>query len=251
MTSGMADLLYPQACLGCRRLTAGGICRGCLEDAPSLDKVGAICGFCGSPRPRGNHQCRDCVGRGLSFDMARQVFIFTGIIRRAVHRLKYKGESGLAEALAVPLADLVRRVGATSITWVPRSEARVRDKGFDHARLLAEAVASEIGIPAAGLIARARETPPQVDLEPEARRANLSGAFDCRLPAPDHPVVIDDVFTTGATASEAARALKEAGARTVVCLALARTVPGRLTLPADSGRTYNRDGLPPGSVVAG
>ncbi len=75
------------------------------------------------------------------------------------------------------------------------------------------------------LLVRARETRPQVGLEPGVRRKNVEGAFECLGVPPPKVLVIDDVFTTGATASEAARALKAAGARHVTVLCLARALP--------------------------
>jgi predicted amidophosphoribosyltransferase len=109
-------------------------------------------------------------------------------------------------------------------TWVPATAGRLRDRGFDHGRLLAEGVARALGWPVEPLLERVRDAPAQVTLERQARRRNLEGAFAAAGPVPALVVVVDDVYTTGATASEAARALKAGGAEWVAVLGVARAL---------------------------
>jgi predicted amidophosphoribosyltransferase len=99
----------------------------------------------------------------------------------------------------------------------------VRRTGTDHGRVLAETVAGALNRPAVRMVERVRVTQPQIKLDPEARRANLEGAFRASLCSPAEVLVVDDVFTTGSTASEVARALKKAGAQRVVVLSVARS----------------------------
>ena len=172
----------------------------------------------------------------VAFDRACQAVVFGQVARSAIHRLKYRGERSLAEALGALVVELVRgpcgmELGLSPAaprpfvaTWVPTTAGRLRDRGYDHGRLLAECVARALGWPAAPLLARVRDTPAQARLETHARRRNLEGAFAAAGPLPPQVVVIDDVYTTGATASEAARALKAGGAERVVVLGLARAV---------------------------
>ncbi|MGH9266759.1 MAG: double zinc ribbon domain-containing protein, partial [Acidimicrobiales bacterium] len=225
---GLADLLYPEACVGCGRPARGGLCLACLE---GLDRLGPrVCRRCGAPMVVDVAECRECRARGFRFDLARQAVGFDATVRAAVLRLKYRGEWALVEALALLLAEVAFAAAgppAGAVTWVPSGARRLRERGFDHARLLAEAAARRLGTPAGALLARERETRAQVGLPRALRRKNLVGAFGCRLPPPPHVIVVDDVFTTGATACEAARALKAAGAEHVVCLAVARSLPSR------------------------
>jgi competence protein ComFC len=216
----VADLLYPESCIGCGRLARGGLCRRCLSIAAR--SPAGVCNRCGAGAAADVPHCKECRGREFSFDRARQCAQFTSTARLAILRLKYRGQLGLAEVLALPMADMASVLQPQVVTWVPTSNRRVRERGFDHAQLLAEAVARQLDVFCSGMIERVRETPPQVGLDPAIRRTNLVGAFACRLPAPDRVLVIDDVFTTGASASEAARALKAAGAREVDSLAFAR-----------------------------
>lgn len=224
----LADLLFPEVCLSCRRLARGGLCRTCIGSARVIGP--ARCGRCGAPTPTPPvAPCRECRGRGFAFDLAAQQFGFVGVVREAVVRLKYRGERALADVLAGSLAQLGGAVQdlPAAATWIPASRSRLADRGIDHGRLLTERTATLLGLSTAELLVRVREAPPQVGLEPAARRQNLEDAFSSRIPSPDEVLVIDDVFTTGATASEAARALKAAGARRVVVLAVARTLTGR------------------------
>ena len=219
---GLADLLCPERCVGCSRTARGGLCRTCLERLPRLGPVG--CAFCGRPCGRPVARCRDCRGRELHFDIARQAVAFSPTVRKAVHRFKYSGCSPLAE----PLAGLVGEVaacagGAGAVTWVTPSADRVRRTGTDHGRVLAQTVAGSLQLPAVRMVERVRRTQPQMKLNPQARRANLEGAFRARLCPPADVLVVDDVFTTGSTASEVARALKKAGAQRVVVLSVARS----------------------------
>ena len=220
----VADLLYPESCIGCGRLTRGGLCIRCLSKA--TPPPGGICNRCGAPAAADIPHCAECRSRDFSFDRARQCARFTSIARLAVLQLKYRGRLGLAEVLALAMAEVARDLQPKVITWVPSSPRRTRERGFDHAQLLASALADRLGVFCSEMIERVRETPPQVGLDPAIRRTNLVGAFACRLPAPERILVVDDVLTTGASASEAARALKAAGATQVDALAFARALGG-------------------------
>lgn len=228
---GLEDLLCPERCAGCDRMARGGLCRECLD---ALTRLGPeVCALCGRPSRRPVVRCRDCEGRELHFDLARQTVGFNPVLRETVHRFKYSGCRSLGE----PLAELiVERIGcagnAGAVTWIPPDADRARRSGTDHGRVLAELVAGTLGRPAVAMLGRVRRTSPQMKLDPAARRTNLAGAFRASLCPPAEVLVVDDVFTTGSTASEAARALKKAGARRVVVISAARSYapdPGAYT----------------------
>jgi ComF family protein len=158
--------------------------------------------------------------------------VYTGTLREIVHALKYQRRTSLARPLA---AFLLERCGAVLeeadvVVPVPLHHSRQRQRGFNQAELLARA----LPLPCANLLERVRATPSQTDLPAEKRRANVRGAFRLKreqshAPAPGRrppliPVLIDDVATTGATLSECARVLKEAGASEVRAVTIARAL---------------------------
>jgi predicted amidophosphoribosyltransferase len=151
-------------------------------------------------------------------------FAYEGVAREVVARLKYRDARSAAGWLADAIVTRLRLVtsdGFDVVTWAPASVARVRAHGVDHASLLARAVAGALDLPASALLAR-RPGPAQTGASWTARRRgpDLSPR---REVAGANVLVVDDVATTGATATAAARALRSAGATGVVFATAART----------------------------
>ncbi|MGH2810838.1 MAG: ComF family protein, partial [Actinomycetota bacterium] len=170
----LADLLYPENCAGCGIPARGGLCRPCLDAVARID--GPACGFCGYPIAAPARTCGQCRGRGFAFDRSVQAADFTGALRRAVHRYKYEGVTGLAGSLALLAREAALRLdaGEAVVTWIPASETRVIRRGVDHGALLAQRLGTLLEADVRGLIRRVRETPPQMALEPAERRTNLA-----------------------------------------------------------------------------
>jgi len=149
----------------------------------------------------------------------------------------------MVEALADgPAADLHPQT-VDVVCAVPLHESRLRERGFNQSEALAEAVGGSIGKPLRPLLARTRPTLPQVDLPAESRPANVRGAFEARLEEViegQRVLLIDDLFTTGATLVECARMLRRAGAEEVRIFALARPVPA-WRLAAAEARAISRE----------
>jgi predicted amidophosphoribosyltransferase len=146
-------------------------------------------------------------------------------------------------ALGPPPADVV--------TWVPLAPRRRAERGFDQAHVLAKALARQLGLPAAVYVRRVRATTPQARRAREQRFAAMAGAFaplGRGRPAPPTVLLVDDVLTTGATASACAAALVDAGARTVHLLTACRSFSDRPSSPRGSrhpdGGAYTRDRAP-------
>ena len=178
-------------------------------------------------------RCRECPPDPVSW--ARAPFLYAGAARKALLRLKFSGWRSVAEALGSAMA-AVNRFGTDAVTWVPLGTRRRAERGYDQARALARAAASELDLPVARLLVRRTETLPQAAKGARERRAAMRGAF--RVAARDPPrrvLLVDDVLTTGATAAECARVLRAAGVREVGLLAAARALRG--SLPA---RCYTR-----------
>jgi ComF family protein len=153
---------------------------------------------------------------------------YAGVARRLVHALKFRGHDILAAPAGALMAATARDRGLDrgpgAIVPVPSTTRRNRDRGYDPGALLAEEVARQLGRPFCRLLSRVREAPPQSTLPAAKRRRNVHGAFRSSPSARGaHLLLVDDVMTTGATAFEAARTLRAAGASRVDLLVLART----------------------------
>lgn len=152
----------------------------------------------------------------------RAAGVHAGPLRAAIRRLKYGGESGLAEDLGVLVAlelarDLARGVAVDAVVPVPLHRSRAATRGYDQAFLLARAVAAHTGLPLRPALHRIRGGRPQVELDRVARAANIRGAFVGEAGALRslRVALVDDVATTGATLMDAAAAARAAGARAV------------------------------------
>lgn len=237
--TAFVDLLFPPFCPLCRaRLDEGRrdpLCGSCWDRLERLSPP--YCRICGRPLPtfdRGGppeaSPCEPCRRRRPRFSYARAAALYGERVREAVRALKYEGKT----ALARPLGDLMAEAGSTMLVVnavdclvpVPLHPSREAERGFNQSMLLASRVSRRWGIPIAPrALRRQRPTPPQTDLDADERRRNVKGAFAVSRPRAvngQHVLLIDDVFTTGATVSECARLLLDAGARTVGVLTVSR-----------------------------
>lgn len=233
------DLCFPARCQGCQQLKHDLICPDCRREINYIEPP--LCDCCGRPFDSGAHAadvCGDCRRQRPSFDLARALGTHTGPLRRAIIAYKFHGRTRLAEPLAQMLSDYLtqpdgpasRLVGeADFIVPVPLHPNRRRWRGYDQAELLAGHLADQVGRPTMPLVlARVRETKPQIRLTPAQRRTNVRGAFQVRDPeacAGGRILLLDDVFTTGATLQECAKALRRAGAKSVFALTVSRSSP--------------------------
>lgn len=223
--AGALDFLFPTRCAACDAPGESPFCGICAD---TLLPVPAGCPLCGAPadeallpalRPR---RCGHCREKPPRFALASAPFLHGGALAEAIHRLKYEHREDLAAPLgllfggcAVPRADL--------LAPIPLHPLRLRERGYDQAALLARAASRRFRLPVASLLRRVRATGPQVGRDRRARERNLRGAF---APSRDltgvRVCLVDDVLTTGATASAAAEALLSAGAARVEVCTLAR-----------------------------
>ena len=173
--------------------------------------------------------CRACErslrpGDGRFAPIAAYLYEFP--LDRLVQRFKFAGDLAVGRWLGHRLAERVRHHERPDVLAAPPlSAARLRQRGFNQAHELAKVVGRDLGLPVIcrGLHRR-RDTVPQSSLGRAQRRANLGGAFECRLDLRGRRVaLVDDVFTTGATAEAFGEALRHAGAASVVTWVIART----------------------------
>jgi ComF family protein len=217
------DLLFPRWCLGCGR-EGGYICGACRLSLPVITPP--VCARCGRPVSSGT-LCPDCAEGDASIDGIRAPFLFEGVVRSAVHELKYRNLRDLAATLAYLLYEyLVQNpLPGEVLVPVPLHPRRLRERGYNQSALVARELGRLSGRPVvAGCLVRQSHTMPQVrSAGAEERRRNVASAFACRdgRLAGRNVVLIDDVSTSGATLNAGAAALKSAGAAAVWGLVIA------------------------------
>jgi ComF family protein len=219
--------LLPAACLLCDApvperegdALVCALCRSRWRPVP-----GPVCDRCGQPA-FGDLACRICPDWAPGLRRVRSAVWLEESARLAVHRLKYEGWWRAAEALAGAMRDLELLTGRVSLIPVPLGARRFRERGYNQSECIAAPLGRLIGAPVrTDLLRRTRETRTQTALTPEARRANLAGAFTCADARGLAAVLVDDVFTTGATLAAAAAALAAAGAASVDAVTFARAL---------------------------
>ena len=231
----LADFFFPPLCLVCRRPVASYaetfLCRSCAADLTFIDSpLCRICGIMFNSREGDDHVCGSCLSAPPRFDLARSVGVYDGTLRAAIHTFKYRGGLLFAKPLGRLLAEHGRQVLEAGpvdlIAPVPLHCKRLRERGFNQSLELARCVGKSWGIAvAAEGLQRIRQTPQQTALSRTERSRNVRGAFAWEGPRLDGRgvLLIDDVYTSGATADECAGVLKKAGAGMVAVLTLAHT----------------------------
>ena len=222
---GSLDLLFPPICGGCGQ---PGVhwCDNCLRLTKEIKPP--ICEICGQPMGV-NMICNRCSSTVPQFKRLRSWALYEGPVREAIKRLKYRQNMSLGVILADPLVDLLDELGweIDLVIPVPLGVARLRERGYNQAVLIARPLALRTGLRynSKGLT-RIRETQSQVGLSYDQRRANVQNAFHGNrdLIVNRKILVIDDVATSSSTMDACGAALKKAGAEKVYGLTLARTI---------------------------
>jgi ComF family protein len=230
------DALFPPRCISCRAAvaTAGALCAECWNEISFIE--GAVCAACGMPfeiDPGGDTQCAACLAYPPAYDRARCVMRYDESSRGLILALKWADRLDLVPGFARWLDRSGRALldECDVIVPVPLHRMRLWQRRYNQAALLAQGLARLSGKPYDPFaLARIRHTPSQGDMpSAKARRRNVKGAFAVpesrkALLAEKSVLLVDDVFTTGATLNACAKALKRAGAASVGVLALARVV---------------------------
>ena len=235
----LCDFILPPQCVVCETSTSGEIdpwvCSSCWASVEFVRPP--LCAQCGTPFPAPveaigttNHRCGKCVIRPPHYERARAVGLYEGTLREVIHAMKYRPVFGLVR----PLAELLG--GGFAIHWgdrvpdalvpVPLHRQRLRRREFDQAQALANELGRQVGVPVwSEALIRHLPTRSQIGLSAVERRRNIRGAFRVgsrRSCQGKSLLLIDDVYTTGATALECARVLRRAGAAHVDVYTVAR-----------------------------
>lgn len=231
------DIVYPKICL---------VCKKGLKGAPNIDNLvcaecwGRIkknlppfCHSCGRHLNRENsikNICLTCLRHPLSFDRAFGVCQYEGVIRELIHAFKYAKKDYLGFTLSRLMIEFIKEYDVPikfleGIIPVPLHKARLREREFNQAQILCNYIGKEFNLKVLdNILIRQRYTKTQTELENEMRFLNVKDSFLVNRKEPINGknfLLVDDVLTTGATCSEAAGALKKAGAGIVFVLTLA------------------------------
>lgn len=232
------DLLYPAWCQICRDRPAtpdaGYVCQECIAKIRPLEHP--YCARCGAPYPghiTTEFRCANCADTRFHFEYARSAVLATGVALDIIHRYKYKQavwfEPLLGRLLVAAAASDLTAEQWDIIVPVPLHPARERERGFNQAARLATLLARATGIPVdTTLLVRKKYTHTQTTLNRRERTRNMAGAFEMARhrtdPTRKRIVLVDDVFTTGATTDACAAVLKRHGCAKVCVWTLARGI---------------------------
>ncbi|MCS7182500.1 MAG: ComF family protein [Thermoanaerobaculum sp.] len=225
MTETLVQALLPARCLLCGtslpKLARAGVCLSCWNCLPRIPSP--TCAACAEPSEQS--PCLRCQASPPPWQQCAAVFSYAARARDLVLLLKH-GRDELARPCAQELVDKLQELGLAdgfTVTFVPTHLWRRLRRGYNQAELLASHVAKEAGLPCRALLRRVT-LGSQQGRSRASRTRQVAAAFRPKGPAPASVILVDDVITSGATAMACTRALRHAGARQVVVLALARTL---------------------------
>ena len=204
------------------RVADGYVCDPCRGALPRIPPP--LCDRCGAPTAWPVARCAECAGRRLAFASARAALRYEDGVRAVVAAWKERGLRRVAALAAELVVESVPRPEAAALTFVPPDRDRNLRRGYHPAERLAHELGERWELPVESLVTRAGSSRRQRGLSRDDRRRNVRGAFAPARPAPTRVALVDDVYTSGATANAAASALRKGGARHVDVVTFARAV---------------------------
>jgi len=219
------DLIFPPVCGGCGRPGARW-CDACRERVAVIQTP--FCEACGIPLQNAGI-CPVCRAQPPRFSALRSWAVFDKPVQEALHRLKYRRDIGLGDALAREMVEFVRGLNwqIDTVVPIPLGRKRLKERGYNQVGLIARPLAMALNLEyAPGALVRKRETRSQVGLSRDARRENIRDAFIAGPQVKGKTILMmDDVATTGSTLSAGAEAFLLSGAKSIYALTVARALP--------------------------
>ena len=215
----LLDILFPKFCIGCGR-----------EGKYICDRCNI---FTSEAEPIYFQQEK------YGLDSLISVWEYEGLMKKAIHQIKYQGVADIIKELmsSVILSPQAKNLGELprdpslrsrmTVTYVPMYKKREKKRGFNQARIIAQELAKKTGLEVVSLLKKIKDTKPQMELNQEERLKNIKGCFELielTETRVSEVLLVDDVYTTGATMRECAKVLKKAGIEKVYGFVLARTV---------------------------
>lgn len=233
--SKFEDLLFSNhGCLSCRREIVDGtdysLCKDCNENLTRIK--GNICGICGEKILEDNSFCDLCKGKEYDFDKSRSFSVYEGVSARIIKRFKYNGKKYYAKYIAKLMLENSNYFDNIDfITYVPIGKKRRRERGFNQEEEMALEIGKSLNIPVLDCLEKVGSERHQAGLSQNDRMKNLKGTFMLKADAKANLkektiMIIDDVFTTGTTLSECAKALKQSRGnkpKNILCYTFAKT----------------------------
>jgi predicted amidophosphoribosyltransferase len=217
----LLDLVFPRRCVVCS-VPGATLCAACASNLPRL--AAPLCGRCGAPTAWPVERCRECSGRRVAFASARAAVEYEVGVRLLVSAWKERGLRNVGDLAASLIVEVVPRPSGRLVTFVPPDGDRSLKRGHHPPARLARELGRRWALPVGPTLERTRPLRPQRGLGRDERRRNVRAAFRATAAVRGPVILVDDVYTTGATVSAAASALRGAGASLVVVVAFARTV---------------------------
>lgn len=228
--------LYPPCCPFCDQILKGhekemGVCKTCQTKLVYITEL--HCLKCGKPIDNERSEyCYDCSRRRHNYDQARSVLSYQGITKLALYRFKFFNRREYAGYFAKEMSKMlemwIHNCHADYLIPIPLSAKRERERGYNQARILAEAIGRITGIPCRnGLLVKHTDTQAQKELDARQRQKNLEVAFGIRDKeaaiqlSGKRVILVDDIYTTGATVDAAAAVLRQVNVSKVYVLTVA------------------------------
>lgn len=230
----LIDLLYPRICQACSAKIKGyekNICDECSKKIKM--RRPPFCVTCGRQLhglPEDLLTCRDCEEEHPFFDRAYSVCLYDDTVKRLVHSFKYRKMTSLKKDLTSLMLDFMKKYNvakhAELVLSVPMHPKKLFSREINHSDILAKNIAEALNLRyVPHIIRKIKHTPQQTTLERQKRIKNIFGSFSVRNAEPiknKNLLIVDDLFTTGSTVNECARILKNAGAKSIEVITLAR-----------------------------
>lgn len=239
---GLLNFVFPLDCKICekpiRESKGYSICEDCFKTIELIERP--YCAKCGKPliptdffKQNREILCLDCKRKKYSFEFSRSTGIYDKVLKKCIHLFKYYGEKKLAKPLGKLMVDSLvkndefkRKIDL--IIPVPLHKNDLKKRGFNQSVLLGKVTGDYLSIPVReNVLVKKKLTPFQVNLSKKERKINILGAFSVEKPGEikgKNILILDDVFTTGATVEECTKELMKARAKNIFVLTLARTV---------------------------
>ncbi len=235
MFDNLLTFLFPYPCVVCNLPVRKNqyVCSRCKSDIHYIGR-NSVCSVCYSPIPDGETLCGGCLLRPPHYDRLVSGVYFDGAIRKSLHRYKFRNRSDLHGSFSKLMCKQLVKQDCTNfdaIVPIPLSKERYLERGYNQAGLLAEDIALHFSVPYIPFaLIRKRNTLRQSTLAHQYREGNVRGAFalgNAENLKDKHVLLVDDIFTTGATVREASKILAKSGCRiTVSTVAVARSASG-------------------------